>query len=57
MDSKMTVNETNIIEFKKPTKEPQRDQGKQVKTIYDSVFTPELHQQLLKEARKENGSN
>lgn len=53
----MTVNETNIIEFKKPTKEPQRDQGKQVKTIYDSVFTPELHQQLLKEARKENGSN
>lgn len=57
MDSKMTVNETNIIEFKKPTKRTSKGSRKQVKTIYDSVFTPELHQQLLKEARKENGSN
>lgn len=55
----MATDETNIIEFKKPLKSDKENQGKskEKSSIYDSYFTPELHKQLLEQARKENGND
>jgi hypothetical protein len=43
--------ESNIIEFKKPIKDVDRNQKEE--KVYDSLFTPELHKELLAQARKD----
>lgn len=46
--------ESNIIEFKKPIKDVDKNQKEEKeKGIYDSLFTPELHKELLAQARKD----
>jgi len=51
----MKSEESNIIAFKKPQhpKNLKETQNKE-EDIYDSIFTPEFHKQLLEKARKEN---
>ncbi|NNH77863.1 hypothetical protein HLH17_09360 [Acinetobacter sp. ANC 5380] len=51
----MGSEESNIIAFKKQEQSKKRKETQSKETdIYDSIFTPELHKQLLEKARKEN---
>lgn len=54
----MSSEKSNIIAFKKAQqpKNPKKIQNKE-EDIYDSIFTRELHQQLLEKARKEHDCN
>lgn len=45
---------SNIIEFKKPINDARRVQQEYKEDcLYDAIFTPELHKELLAQARKD----
>lgn len=51
----MQKSESNIIKFKKSIKDVHENQREEKeKGIYDSLFTPELHKELLEQARKDH---
>lgn len=52
----MQKNESNVIKFHKPNKNVNKNQREEKeKCVYDSLFTPELHKELLAQARKDHG--
>lgn len=52
----MQKNESNIIRFQKKPKNIAKNQREEKeKSIYDSLFTRELHKELLAQARKDHG--